>query len=1106
MFRNWFRPFTGHHSRNSTQVRRDADAIARRKRAGRVRLGIEMLETRLVPTIVFPAQFGAESPSQIGGASLSSTTVHLVFWGPSSYWTGPQMAQYTSAAESQVASGYLSGLTQYGSDGLATVDSTFIADQNQLPGSVNEATADTEVERYILTGQLPFGTGHDIYAVVTPSTEPQSFYSGGAVGYNWTDSSLLTGYMPLIWDGNTANVDGFTRALGHELVEETSDPGGNGFEVYHGAQLPNPPFASGQIGDFEAQNYPFRLTNGVQVQPYWSQADNAFIVPDGTALKQFFIAPDSSGSGYDLTVLGGQAGTTSDQFAVGTTTVVVGGNTLTETYVSANGESVMFDAGILKTVNFAGSTGTDTLTLNSLPSGVKLSITSSSNVEILYTGTANVKGTVNALVDGKLTVSDQAAPGNHTASMDGTSITLDQNAPLSYTLDALSQSSLEVDTAWATGLTINNTPLGSRPLTIVTTGKNNQIALERSSGPVTINATAGDDITVGNGLLSELGGAVTVNGANQLTVKDNNDAAPGAITITGTAVQYGFGLTISYQNIQALIVDGGSGGLHNQFTVQSTAAGTPVTISTFSGTNEVDVNGAASFLTILDGGTDTIKLGPTQGMNPIGNVLVNGDGTTALTVNDQVSVSGSSTINLFQPNIQYTVTSNTVTRTVTYPSLPTLGGGSSTTTITYNGLGSLTLNAANVDNNVVNIEGTSAATNVNAGTTTTRINVSPKLQNLDNIGAALNIAGGSAALNVYDQLNVDGTATYPLVYALADGVVRSRHVGSSVVQTNITAWGLPGFNLTLYTSPNPNQVNAGYSFFPTAIISGAADAITVSGFGGPLTVNGHGGTLTVNDGMQNTSGAYLSNTYTDGFTVTSQTVTRSQTDHEEEYIDPAVIAEMGAFAAKVGLKAGWNSFYTTTSGTLNYQNIKSLAIDGTAVADTFTVQSTASGVPVTLTGGSVGNSFVIGNGSVKNILSQVKITSGTASDTVLLDDSQATSQDKVTVSNGATGDVQLGMAATDQFFGSQGGLDCFNIPKLTLNLSAAANDSVHLTPSAVTAFFLNGNASEFAAGAGAALSLDLTGLATELLTQTGPGAGNWTFGGVRKAVTFQNMH
>jgi hypothetical protein len=140
------------------------------------------------------------------------------------------------------------------------------------------------------------------------------------------------------------------------------------------------------------------------------------------------------------------------------------------------------------------------------------------------------------------------------------------------------------------------------------------------------------------------------------------------------------------------------------------------------------------------------------------------------------------------------------------------------------------------------------------------------------------------------------------------------------------------------------------------------------------------------------------------------------------------------------------------------------------------------------------------NGSVKGIRSAVVIN-GQANLGVVVDDSQSTSRDDVLIANGKSGDVQVNGA----FFGHGGSLDCSGVASLTLNLSHAAHDAVHLSASAVTAFFINADPSEYQCGLGALLNIDLDGATDDVLTDNG-GAGTCTFTKLsHKTITFANM-
>jgi hypothetical protein len=236
--------------------------------------------------------------------------------------------------------------------------------------------------------------------------------------------------------------------------------------------------------------------------------------------------------------------------------------------------------------------------------------------------------------------------------------------------------------------------------------------------------------------------------------------------------------------------------------------------------------------------------------------------------------------------------------------------------------------------------------------------------------------------------------------------------------------------------------------------------------------------------------------FSDAFTITDQAVV--QQEHWSKMVhrikDPEVPINPKFPPPPDGTTL--NAYFTYG---LSYTNVSSLAIDGGPICNSFNVQSTPWNVPVTINGGGASQFTVGANGSVKNIRSPLTLNGSGPNATLLIDDSQALTTDKVTVTASQVGAA----AATDQFFGG-GSLTYSGVSALTLNLSHAAGDSVQLSPSAATAFVINGDPTEFQAGHGAALSLDLTGVINALLSPGGPGAGEWTFGN-RLPVTFKNL-
>jgi hypothetical protein len=1094
-FVQWFRPWSG----------AKCTPVHKPRRRERTRLEVEALEERAVPTIIVKPQFGAETTHDDPEEALSSPAVYLFFWGPNAYWTSDKVQKYSDAASKLLSSDYLSGVTQYGSDGKASYFRSQVDDTNTnpLPSQLDEDEVEDQLD--LLNQQnalLPTGRT-TIYVFATPDTGPQMT---GAAGKNWGNGGNF-----LIWDGDTSSVDNFSHVLSHELAESMSSPDGDGYMVNPGSGWPKDAVnvgpvsfdKSSQIGDNEPdQNYLFHLTSGVQVQAYWSLNDQAYIVPDGSALHQFYVTPNdvptivnypligpvmtgATVASYSLDILAYQGAPANDQITISTVTNPLNGpstnptNGTQEIAITANGETAWFDASTINNINIYGGGGQTTLTLNGLSgllAGASVKVSSGGDLKVIYTGNSSVQENIAVSANGKLTVVDAAFPHSLPVSVTNTSITVEGNYPLQYA----SVRALEVDGGSNLTFTIQSTP-SNVPLAIVTSDVNNNVVLQTLSEPVTVSTVLGDIITA------------SVQAGRQLTLDNATDPSSLNVTVTNNGVQYRNCVTISLQGMQGLTVNGGTGA--TQFTVQSTVAAAPLTLNTGTGANEVDVAGSPSAVT------------------------VHGAGNTVLMVNDQGNPSSAST--------QYTLTSGSLTRTVAYPGTLSRPGFTITTTINYDHLKTLTLNAGNNGPNIVNVESASLPTTINGGAATSQINVAPTSENLDNVGTFLTISGGAETVNVYDQANPHG----PSAYAVADGITRTA-TGSNPV--GFSAFNVQG--LTLFTGKAANQVAVSslpvaMSSLPvsTTINSGGADAITVTAYAAPttnvlqgivressqLTVNGNGGTLAIEQGGGSLQNDQL-DTFGDNFTVTDQAVTRVGYWHKvlKRVNDPEIPPN-----PKFPPPPDGTTLDVIRTDTLNYKNLKSISIQGGPINSTFNVQSTLAGTPVTIHGGrqvgfrgfpipGAANQFIVGvNGSVKNIRSQLTLIGSSPdarfgngpTDTLLVDDSQATTTDKVTVTG-----TQVG-AATDQFFGG-GSVTYGNMSSLTLNLSKAADDSVQLTPSSATAFFINGDPTEFQAGHGVALNVDLTGIADALLTSSGPGAGTWTFTkGSHQPVAFKNV-
>ena len=295
-------------------------AKGRRKRS--VRLNLEALEDRTVPTIVFTPQFGPDSLvssapfNSPNNGVMSSATVYLILWGPA--WsqtpTGTQENANTviNQTTAVVNSTQLSILDQYGSNGKATFGGFYI-DNSTPPAGFGVATgsgftgasfttAENEITSAINGGFLPGPTGNPklasapIYAIVTDpndSFDGNGNVSNGGVNRNGvvTSGSFNGDNINMIgvgtgFQGN--NFEGYSATFSHELQEKMSEPAGR--------PSANPPPAGYGVVAIPPANIPpyIKDTPGspVTAQNNWDQ------IADFEPEQGFTLANGHGGYGY----------------------------------------------------------------------------------------------------------------------------------------------------------------------------------------------------------------------------------------------------------------------------------------------------------------------------------------------------------------------------------------------------------------------------------------------------------------------------------------------------------------------------------------------------------------------------------------------------------------------------------------------------------------------------------------------------------------------------------------------------------------------------------------------------------------------------------------
>jgi hypothetical protein len=364
---------------------------------GRARLAVETLEDRTVPTVVFKPTFGPDTvTSQLGG--LQSPAVHMIFSG--TYWATSQGQQDEATllnSTGNILNGpYLSGLTQYGSDGHANFVNSW-QDSGTVALDSKATDGSTVPSGAALQGYLQNSIFHHpgntpgyndpqhlpIYIVVS---DPASA-GGNAGGWNrpgayntWYSLGghlwFFTQPMKMIWvgtafQGSSVSKDSFTLTLSHELAESMSR-----VTITAPSGLPANVKGDSQICDNEGNFLSYRL-NGDLVDSYWSAQDGGFIVPDGNPLN-LFVNPNwtvTNGQGslgaFTLQVQGDQRGAnTNDSIRIDQDFTTLG------VTVNLDGSSFEFDPVTVGAVKVDTGGGKNDVYVEAVPAGVSVDVNS----------------------------------------------------------------------------------------------------------------------------------------------------------------------------------------------------------------------------------------------------------------------------------------------------------------------------------------------------------------------------------------------------------------------------------------------------------------------------------------------------------------------------------------------------------------------------------------------------------------------------------------------------------------------------------------------------------------------------------------------------------
>ncbi len=222
------------------------------------------------------------------GKIFGDIEVAVIFWGK--YWSNTAPAPtissdtYYTAFSGIVTGPYMTGLRQYGA-GPGTMLGKWINDSTDPAASYSDSDVVDMLTKFLDANPgvpVPADGHNRFYAVMTPPGFANSLSGDVGQHQDFTYKGVTAPYCWVDYEGTLSGF-GVAKIFSHELVETCTDPFFDAWLV-DGTKSDGTKITNDEIGDTcNGQTVSVQI-NGltVGVQPYWSAADNACILPQGT--------------------------------------------------------------------------------------------------------------------------------------------------------------------------------------------------------------------------------------------------------------------------------------------------------------------------------------------------------------------------------------------------------------------------------------------------------------------------------------------------------------------------------------------------------------------------------------------------------------------------------------------------------------------------------------------------------------------------------------------------------------------------------------------------------------------------------------------------------
>jgi hypothetical protein len=214
------------------------------------------------------------------GPFMSVAHIHLIFWGAEWVGAAPPVDPLAvrAAVGSICASAYMDAAYDYGNFGSVAWKTFYMQSATEPPAKFPDTSVSSLLTTLFAGNLVPLPDSENqidqFYVVLMPSTATSGTLktNGKHKFYSWTNPATnKTTKVRYAWLLNGSSIDFVTTVFSHELVEAYTDPEGTYIQIQ-----PGNPTNWNEVGDIcQSVGY----VDGIAVQSYWSEKDQACVIP-----------------------------------------------------------------------------------------------------------------------------------------------------------------------------------------------------------------------------------------------------------------------------------------------------------------------------------------------------------------------------------------------------------------------------------------------------------------------------------------------------------------------------------------------------------------------------------------------------------------------------------------------------------------------------------------------------------------------------------------------------------------------------------------------------------------------------------------------------------